>query len=375
MATLSDFVTLNSDKERAAVGQYLHKREHARILWATRPNPSLCSCTDWQLLLVFGVYVLLFTAGWTVGMAQSEQPLHALWSLPFWCVGLSFLLHPFYRRARKRRSLYVLTPYRVLIIEPQFIRWEVEVWRLKKDLILARRENADGSGDLLFASGVDYPVARDGWRGLPNVRLAEEKLAAALGHEPVVAEVGADSLLPARRSVVERTLLIGERLLWLGHPRPCVEWRGHVADVVFGFHALLFALCIMGAFILSEETVPYEVLMIFGGFAFVLCLWGVILGFKPFWRRWVLARTTYVLTDRRAAIVEPYATHAYPLREGMVVSRLLRQDGAGDLVLEEERCGKPGKNIRRGFLHVPDLGAVERELRKAIVRKRAGRGG
>ncbi len=376
MSSISDFVSLGSAAERAALERALPQGEAGAVLWAARPVPRLSACAI-PALLPFAAGFLLFAFFWTLdrGFEPGKGALsHPAWSVFFtaffWAVGLGLLLHPFAIRRRLRRSLYLLTEKRALIIEPALFGWRHYSWRLNRKLLLARQERADGSGDLLFSEerSANGYTSRDGWRSIPDLGRAEEGLAAALGVQPV------DGAAEGAPDEVRRALLIGESPRWVARPCPCCEWSGNTRTLIGGLPFLavaVFLTALLAGEFAEKGFEPRLLLHVL--IALIAYGGGIYCCGKPLRRKWQLARTTYVLTDRRALILAPRHPRAYLLKRGLVLRREQRADGGGSLIFEEEYRTKPPEHICHGFLHLSDLQSAEEALEGALAASRQRR--
>ncbi len=100
-----------------------------------------------------------------------------LFSTPFWAVGIGLAALQAWVPWLMRRTLYVLTNKRALIVQPGLHQWEVEAYILNEDFVLETRVKENGAGDLRF--GIDW--GEDGppqvmFLDVPDARLAERKV-------------------------------------------------------------------------------------------------------------------------------------------------------------------------------------------------------
>ncbi len=190
MKNISDFVSGVTLREREELERSLLKGE--TIFWATKPVARLWS-VDCIPLMIFATFWLGFIAFWTfgaLGMPTSLEDLSkiqpaqipfALFSIPFWLVGIVLASSPWWRRRKLERSLYVLTNRRALIVQPGVFSWSVEVYPLEEDMLLSRTAKPNGEGDLVFAINYENrPATRSGFMSVPDVQMAEQKLNEAM---------------------------------------------------------------------------------------------------------------------------------------------------------------------------------------------------
>jgi hypothetical protein len=191
---------------------------------------------------------------------------------------------------------------------------------------------------------------------------------------------------------VRSELREGERIVWLGRPRP-----GHLARqawpiVLFGIPWTAFAICwivfastiLSGAFGGGMRAGAAGDGMI-GLFRFLFPLFGlpfVVIGLgmlsSPYWLARKAERSCYALTDRRAIVWEPRWFGGVEVRNyGPEALEKLRRieypSGSGDLVFEEivtigrDNDGHRTTNTRRyGFIGIDGVREVEDLLRKTL---------
>lgn len=206
------------------------------------------------------------------------------------------------------------------------------------------------------------------------------------------AELFDNSSLPDELDAAMREeLREGERLLWVGQPRPGRFARQAIPIVLFGIPWTAFALFWMAAasgmlFAGAANAGPGP-----GGgfFAIFACfpLFGlpfVLIGFamlgSPFWLWRQAKRTCYALTDRRAILREAGKFGSIEVRsyESEALGQITRTqyaDGCGDLIFEEflnlgrdSDGDRTRRTVRRGFMAIDNVRGVEELLRKALVR-------
>jgi hypothetical protein len=203
---------------------------------------------------------------------------------------------------------------------------------------------------------------------------------------------GQGTLPPELDQRVQSELGNGERLVWIGQPRPDL-YRTQTACItivggIFGGTALVMFLVGAGmAFGFVAGGAGKGAAAAFDCFPLVFCLFtipvmiiGGIMAAAPIWMPQRIRRIIYALTDRRAVIWEPYLfggryTVRNYTREGL--GRMYRVDtvgGAGDLVFEEyytisaNSDGTPSKQRnQRGFLAIDQVRDVEELVRLTLM--------
>ncbi len=186
MKSIADFVDGVSLRERAELEKALLQGE--QIFWATKPVPVLW-CAEVAPLLIFAAVWLGFIAFWTFGALgmptsaedlaniKGEQIPFALFSIPFWLVGIGLASSPWWRKRKLESTLYVLTNKRALVIERALFSWNTVVYPLEDDMLIERQAKANGQGNLVFDINYENkPPTKNGFMSVPDVQLAERKL-------------------------------------------------------------------------------------------------------------------------------------------------------------------------------------------------------
>ena len=172
-----------------------------------------------------------------------------------------------------------------------------------------------------------------------------------------------------RSGAVRDELLAGERVIWEGKPR--LGWLFVLAlpaAAVGAVVALISWICLV------ESRGGAAIV------AFPSLLIGVGMMALPVWSLWRGLGTTYVITDRRAIVLQPLLIPGVSIRSypPVTLTRMVRNqrgDGSGDLIFDGPRRlrGRDAQIARRGFLAIPDVRRVELLLREALLRPRSGR--
>jgi hypothetical protein len=150
-----------------------------KLVWIGQPRPDLAargSC----FVVGMGVFFILFSLFWIgialyVGGMFAQQAawgaadilpmLFPVCGVPFVVIGILMLNAPGWMRARGRRTIYALTDRRAILWEPNWVT-SITTRSYTRDGLgrMARQENADGSGDLIFEEFVTYGTNSDGAR-------------------------------------------------------------------------------------------------------------------------------------------------------------------------------------------------------------------
>lgn len=139
----------------ALVNAELEAGEH--VTWTGQPMASRFARRNIGMVL-FGIPWTAFILFWIAGASGFKVPdfshpvaLAPLFGLPFLLIGFWMLSSPYWEFCRARRTAYVITNRRALILDAGYWRSMTirSFWpdRLKD---LRRVQNADGSGDLIL---------------------------------------------------------------------------------------------------------------------------------------------------------------------------------------------------------------------------------
>jgi hypothetical protein len=191
-------------------------------------------------------------------------------------------------------------------------------------------------------------------------------------------------LPPEAAARVESELREGERLVWVGQPRPDLYAKGSGCLVVFGiffagFSALWLLITLgIGLFLVGPggnglriAGIPF---LVFGLFGLPILLIAVGLLTAPFWIKKRARRVCYLLTDQRAITWEPTLFGGVTVRsfnrDGLGrITRHENADGSGSLVFHEYtvRDSDGSTTHWRGFLHIDKVRFVEELIRRTLL--------
>lgn len=144
-----------------------------RIEWIGQPiagRVAIASVPMAVLGLFFGGFAVFWMAS-ARGIAGRGPGLGGfsalfwLWGLPFLAIGLAMFLSPIWAYRKASRTLYAITDRRAIAIEPSLMgRVVVRSFEPPDLAILARTQNPDGSGNLVFRREAQYAGRRQGTR-------------------------------------------------------------------------------------------------------------------------------------------------------------------------------------------------------------------
>jgi hypothetical protein len=178
---------------------------------------------------------------------------------------------------------------------------------------------------------------------------------------------GDGTLPPELETRVQSELAAGERLVWVGQPRPGRALLGSLILVLFAIPWTAFAVFWM---VLASGANLWFALF---GVPFVVIGLGMLTAPLGVWRK--ARQTCYALTDRRAIVWEPGLFGSVRVRsfgpEHLgALSRVERPDGSGDLIFEEfwTRHRRSHHTVQRsGFLAIDRVREVEEMIRKTLL--------
>jgi len=206
--------------------------------------------------------------------------------------------------------------------------------------------------------------------------------------------VGQGTLSPELEQRVQAELSGGERLVYVGQPKPELYRGPTVFLMIFGGCFAGFALIFfivglvmtVGAAGFGAQMAGQGAGVLAGCFPLVFCLFslpflliGGYMATAPIWMPKRIRRIVYALTDRRALVLEPnwfgrnYTIRSYT-REGLGrMYRTDRRNGAGDLVFEEFYTASTNSQgysnttrNQRGFMAIDRVRDVEELVRLTL---------
>jgi len=159
------------------------------IRWLEQPIPARLARSAWPVVLLaipwtgFALFWVWMAAQASCPNPSAEARMFPLFGVPFVLVGLGMFSSPYWVVRRARRTVYLLTDRRAVVLCAGWgSRVTVRSFEPEKLGDLRREQNADGSGDLVF--GEDVRVGAKGrTRTVPygflavcDVREAEEQV-------------------------------------------------------------------------------------------------------------------------------------------------------------------------------------------------------
>ena len=164
----------------------------------TDEHLALVVMPDWWWASPLARFFIIFGAIWvslltvmTVCMVNAPDTTEQdyLFLIPFWMVGTGVIVGVLGCRARGRRTVYLITDRRAIVL-----RSKVLFWPLKPDMVKAVEEHRNGYGDIVLgykSYQINNKPAPDGFVGVPQVRevlaalQAQIKATCAVAYQPV----------------------------------------------------------------------------------------------------------------------------------------------------------------------------------------------
>jgi len=169
-----------------------------RLVWAAQPTPRFFTIAT-IVPVLFAIPWTGFAIFWTsmafIGthsirghdpMTKGFQYFFPLFGLPFILIGLGMLSSPFWMVRGMKRTVYMITDQRAVIMKPGFFgSRKVDSFEPSRLTAMERLERRDGSGDLIFEQfttrrGSGTQTTRRGFISVPRVREVEDILRKSL---------------------------------------------------------------------------------------------------------------------------------------------------------------------------------------------------
>jgi hypothetical protein len=224
-----------------------------------------------------------------------------------------------------------------------------------------------------------------GFMGVENPREVEERVLALAASRPAdpeacrqILEAEGQEIEPgvpeASRERIMGELDEGERVFWIGRPRP-TAWASHAGLSLFGglmffpMGCFLLLVGLVGLISIASLDKPASVL-VFLAFGLLFTPVGGLMLMRPF-VSWICSRrSVYAITDRRAITINddwPYAViRSYRPEMLEEIYRVEERNGEGDIRViwqEWEDYYNKYDSEDLGFLRLKDPRKIERKLR------------
>jgi hypothetical protein len=162
------------------------------VTWSAQPLPGRFARKALPAVL-FGIPWTAFALFWTAGAAWGTSKAEGagffrafpLFGVPFILIGLGMLSSPYWMSRKARRTAYVLTNRGAIVLSGGW-RGSVTVRSFEPERLtdLRRKQNPDGSGDLVFAQDIrrdndgDRHSTDVGFLAIREVKSVEEQVRA-----------------------------------------------------------------------------------------------------------------------------------------------------------------------------------------------------
>ena len=194
------------ESELSAGEELLLVCKPALSLWKPGYAYRMFFATLWNGFL-FGIIGLVVTHVDAAELLENLLPFCLFFALflPFYLIGIGFIISPWWERANDRRTVYVLTTQRALVLRPStFLRRPTcRQFPLADDMIKSVKEYRNGRGDIIL--GYDEHHGKRGVSLLPvgflfveNVRSWESRMRRHLPAAPPPATIVAEATASQR---------------------------------------------------------------------------------------------------------------------------------------------------------------------------------
>lgn len=182
-------------------------------------------------------------------------------------------------------------------------------------------------------------------------------------------------------TLAEREMQSGERIEWLGQPIAKQIAKKTWPIVLFGIPWTAFAIFwVVTATTMTQGKDGIGAFAIFPLFGLPFVLIGVGMLTAPVWAKKAAANRVYVITDRRALVIQggrKLRVQSYAPEQLVDLSRVEQPDGSGDIsftsgVVVDVRLGRNRSRISpiNGFQAVANVREVETRLQALAARRK-----
>ena len=175
-----------SDEDISAARKVLQEDE--RLVLAIKPRAGFDGSSVWlrwiAVALVSAILVVLM-----LGQSRAH-PLAPLLTLPFWGILLWVASEPWRKCRCARRTLYLLTNRRAIVLQGRLFGHRLHVFPLQRDMIDAVAVRSDGSGNIVFVTQNTWTLRNEhivddirqiGFMDIDNVKVVQKILENQIG--------------------------------------------------------------------------------------------------------------------------------------------------------------------------------------------------
>lgn len=163
----------------AAVSRQMRSRE--KPLWIGKPIPLKFAIKEGWATFVFGLPWTAAAVYWVFAAMASGNLIFALIGVPLVAIGLYFLTTPLQEYKRARRTIYIVSNQRLIILNGLW-RPTAESFAPSEIGSLETDAAQDGSGSIIFHERREWRknggwnFSKIGFKAIPHVRQAEEHI-------------------------------------------------------------------------------------------------------------------------------------------------------------------------------------------------------
>ena len=175
-----------SEEDISAARKVLQEDE--QLVLAIKPRAGVDGRSDWlRWIVVGGVSIIL--VGLMLQQGQAH-PLAPLLTLPFWAILLWVSSEPWRKYRCRRRTLYLLTNRRAIVLQGRLTGHSLHDFPLHRDMIDAVAVRGDGSGNIVFVTQNTWTLRNEkivddirqiGFMDIDNVKVVQKILENQIG--------------------------------------------------------------------------------------------------------------------------------------------------------------------------------------------------
>ncbi len=167
--------------------------EEEQILWGGQPAPKRLAAKKLPLFFfaipwtAFSLFWMYAASGFSVPFSGDGFSLFSLFGIPFLLIGIAMLSTPLWAMRNAKRTVYILTNRRAVIFAGGF-NTTISSYSPGQLYSTTRKQNPDGSGDILFNTEINSLVKNKnintldpGFYGIKNVKEVEKLIKKLIG--------------------------------------------------------------------------------------------------------------------------------------------------------------------------------------------------
>lgn len=175
-----------SEEDISAARKVLQEDE--QLVLAIKPRAGVDGRSDWLRWIVV-VLASIILVGLMLQQARAH-PLAPLLTLPFWGILLWVASKPWRKYRCRRRTLYLLTNRRAIVLQGRLFGHRHHIFPLHRDMIDAVAVRGDGSGNIVFVTQNTWTLRNEhivddirqiGFMDIDNVKVVQKILENQIG--------------------------------------------------------------------------------------------------------------------------------------------------------------------------------------------------